>query len=87
MDAGFTPLQALQTATINPARFLGSTRDFGTVELGKIADLVLVDADPTKEIANTQKIAGVVLNGRYFSRDALYEVVQQGLQKLDGGAR
>jgi imidazolonepropionase-like amidohydrolase len=87
VDAGFTPLQALQTATINPARFLGITKDFGTVEPGKIADLVLLGADPTKDIANTQKISGVVLNGRYFQRDALYGVVQQGLQKLDGGAR
>jgi amidohydrolase family protein len=87
VDAGFTPLQALQTATINPARFLGITKDFGTVEPGKIADLVLLDADPTKDIANTQKISGVVLNGRYFQRDALYKVVQQGLQKLDSEAR
>jgi imidazolonepropionase-like amidohydrolase len=68
VDAGLTPLEALQTATINPARFLGRTADLGTVEKGKIADLVLLDADPTEDIHNTQRIAGVVLNGRYFSR-------------------
>ena len=71
VDAGFTPLEALQTATINPARFLGKTADLGTVAKAKIADLVLLDADPTQDIRNTRKIAGVVLNGRYFSRQDL----------------
>jgi imidazolonepropionase-like amidohydrolase len=68
VDAGFAPLQALQTATINPARFLGKTADFGTVEKGKMADLVLLDANPLVDIHNTQKIAGAVLAGRYLSR-------------------
>jgi hypothetical protein len=70
-DAGFTPLEALQTATINPARFLGKISDLGTVERGKVADLVLLDADPTLNIRNTRKIAGVILAGRYFSRQDL----------------
>jgi imidazolonepropionase-like amidohydrolase len=69
--AGLTPMQALQTATLNPAKFLGRTADMGTVEKGKLADLVLLDADPLKDIANTQKIRGVVLAGRYFDRPAL----------------
>jgi imidazolonepropionase-like amidohydrolase len=71
VDAGFTPLEALQTATISPARFLGRTADFGTVETGKIADLALLDANPLVDIRNTQKIAGVVLAGRYFSHEDL----------------
>ncbi len=83
VDAGFTPLQALQTATINPARFLGITKDFGTVAPGKIADLTMLDADPTENIANTRKVAGVVLNGRYFGSEKLYKIVEQGVQKLD----
>ena len=66
--AGFTPLEALQTATLNPAKFLGMEDRFGTIEKGKIADLVLLDGNPLDEIRNTQKIAGVVANGRYFSR-------------------
>ena len=70
-QAGLTPLQALQTATVNPARFLGRTADMGTVEQGKLADLVLLDADPLKNIANTQKIRAVVLAGRFFDRPAL----------------
>jgi imidazolonepropionase-like amidohydrolase len=74
--AGFTPLQALQTATINPAKFLGKTSDFGTVESGKIADLVLLDANPLDDIANTRKIEAVVANGRYYSRAQLDRILQ-----------
>jgi len=73
--AGFTPLEALQTATLNPARFLGMEDKLGTVEKGKIADLVLLDANPLDDIHNTQKIAGVVANGRYFSRADLDKVL------------
>jgi imidazolonepropionase-like amidohydrolase len=66
--AGFTPLEALQTATLNPAKFLGLDDRLGTIEKGKLADLVLLDANPLEDIANTERIAGVVANGRYFSR-------------------
>jgi imidazolonepropionase-like amidohydrolase len=66
--AGFTPLQALQTATLNPARFLGMESLLGTIERGKFADMVLLDANPLDDIRNTQKIDGVIANGRYFSR-------------------
>jgi imidazolonepropionase-like amidohydrolase len=69
--AGFTPLEALQTATINPARFFGMEDQTGTVEKGKLADLVLLSANPLEDIANTQKIAAVILNGRYLYRAEL----------------
>ena len=69
--AGFTPLEALQTATLNPAKFLGMSDRLGTIEKGKLADLVLLDANPLEDIRNTQKIAGVVVNGRYLSRAEL----------------
>lgn len=69
--AGFTPLEALQTATLNPAKFLGMEDRLGSVEKGTIADLVLLDANPLEDIRNTQKIAGVVVNGRYLSRSDL----------------
>jgi imidazolonepropionase-like amidohydrolase len=68
VKAGLTPLQALQTATLNPARFMGRTADLGTVEQGKLADLVLLDANPLDDIANTRRIRAVVLAGRYFDR-------------------
>lgn len=66
--AGFTPMEALRTATLNPAKFLGMENELGTIEKGKLADMVLLDANPLDDIRNTQKIAGVVANGRYFSR-------------------
>lgn len=65
--AGFTPLEALQTATINPARFFGKLADFGTVETGRVADLVLLRANPLDDIANTRLIAGVIADGKYWS--------------------
>jgi len=74
--AGFTPLEALQTATIKPAQFLDKVSDYGTVEPGKIADLDLLDANPLDDISNTQKIAGVVLAGRYLSRTELDRILQ-----------
>jgi imidazolonepropionase-like amidohydrolase len=82
--AGFTRLDALQTATVNPAKFLGRENDLGTVEKGKLADLVLLDANPLDDIRNTQKIAGVVANGRYFSRadlDKLLDGIQEAAKK------
>jgi imidazolonepropionase-like amidohydrolase len=69
--AGFTPLEALQTATLNPAKYLGMEDRLGSIEKGKLADLVLLDANPLEDIRNTQKIAGVTVNGRYLSRGEL----------------
>jgi imidazolonepropionase-like amidohydrolase len=71
VKAGFTPLEALQTATRNPALFFGKTADWGSVQQGKVADLVLLDANPLDDIHNTQKIRAVVLAGRYLSRGQL----------------
>ncbi len=68
---GLTPLEALQTATLNPAKFLHSTDSLGTVAAGKLADLVLLDADPLVDIANTTAIRAVVANGHYYDRAAL----------------
>jgi imidazolonepropionase-like amidohydrolase len=75
--AGFSPLEALQTATLNPAKFLGRGNELGTIEKGKLADMVLLDANPLDDIRNTQKIAGVVANGRYFSRADLDKMLAQ----------
>lgn len=73
--AGFTPLEALQTATLNPAKFFGKDEQLGTVEQAKTADLVLLTANPLDDIANTQKIAAVIFNGRYYSRKELDELL------------
>ena len=73
VKAGLTPLQALQTATLNPARFLGRD-DMGSVDRGKIADLVLLQANPLDKIDNTRRIDAVVLNGRYLSHAELARI-------------
>jgi imidazolonepropionase-like amidohydrolase len=66
--AGFTPFQALQTGTVNPARYFGTSASTGTVARGMRADLLLLDANPLTDVGNTTKIAGVMLNGRWMSR-------------------
>jgi imidazolonepropionase-like amidohydrolase len=68
VDAGLTPLQALETATSNPARFLERSKDIGTVETGKVANLVLLDANPLQDIHNTRLISAVILRGQLVPR-------------------
>jgi imidazolonepropionase-like amidohydrolase len=64
VEAGLTPREAIQCATINPARFLGMQDSLGTIEPGKRADLVLLSADPFDNINNSRTIEHVILNGR-----------------------
>ncbi len=71
VECGLTPMEALQTATVNPAKYFGLENEFGTIEEGKAADLVLLDADPLKDIHNTQKVRSVVMRGHFFSRSDL----------------
>jgi imidazolonepropionase-like amidohydrolase len=68
---GFTPLQALQTATTEPAKFFGREKELGAAESGKRADLLVLDADPRADIKNTTKIHAVIANGRLLRRAAL----------------
>lgn len=76
VQAGLTPMESLQTATINPARFLGMEKDLGTIEKGKIANLVLLDSDPLADIHNTTKISEVFLAGKEFDRPALDQMLK-----------
>jgi imidazolonepropionase-like amidohydrolase len=76
-EGGFTPLEALQAATRDPARFFGLEKDLGTVEPGKLADLILLDADPLADIHNTTKIAAVVANGRLLPRRELDQMLAE----------
>jgi imidazolonepropionase-like amidohydrolase len=68
VEAGLTPLEALQTATLNPARVLEMADSLGTIDRGKLADLVLLEANPLADIRNTQKIRAVVADGRLYRR-------------------
>ncbi len=77
VTAGLTPMEALQSATRNPAIFLGKLRDLGTIQEGKLADLVLLDANPLEDIRNTQKIRAVILNGRLLDRGELDKLLTQ----------
>jgi len=64
-------MEALQTATRNPARYFNKLNELGTVEVKKAADLVLLNADPMGDIHNTQKIEAVIMRGRFYSRKDL----------------
>jgi imidazolonepropionase-like amidohydrolase len=77
VEAGFTPMESLQTATSNPAKFLGTESTSGSIKPGKIADLVLLRANPLDDIHNTQKIDAVIANGRLFDRAALDGLLAQ----------
>ena len=77
VEAGLTPLAALRTATLDPARVLGVADALGTVEEGKLADLVLLDANPLEDVTNTREIAAVVVDGRYLDRKALDELLAE----------
>jgi imidazolonepropionase-like amidohydrolase len=68
---GMTPLAALQTATINPARYFGLEQASGSIAPGQRADLVLLEANPLEEISNVRRIRAVVLAGRLLDRAAL----------------
>jgi imidazolonepropionase-like amidohydrolase len=71
VQAGLTPLDALRTATLTPARYMNVADSLGSIRAGKLADLVLLDANPLTDISNTERISGVVSNGRYLDRSAL----------------
>ncbi len=75
VKAGFTPSEALQAVTRNPAEFLGRVDSQGTIAVGKNADLVLLDANPLDDIHNTQKIRAVVLRGKLLDRAALDQLL------------
>ena len=73
--AGLTPTDALRSATIDAARFSGKAREFGSIDVGKVADLLLPDANPLIDIRSTEKIAGLLFNGQYLNRAALDELL------------
>ncbi|HLZ52670.1 MAG TPA: amidohydrolase family protein [Candidatus Acidoferrum sp.] len=75
VQAGLTPMQALQAATKLPAEFLGSQQTQGTIEKGKLADLVLLNANPLDDIHNTERISAVILRGKLLDRIYLDELL------------
>ncbi len=75
VEAGFTPAESLQTATSNPAKFLGLETTLGSIVPGRLADIVLLGANPLDDIHNTQKITAVIVDGQFFDRAALDRIL------------
>ncbi len=81
VEAGLSPAEALKAATLRPAQFLGIAMESGSVDAGKRADLVLLDADPLLDIRNTRRIHAVVLDGRFLSRRDIDGLIPAGLTR------
>jgi imidazolonepropionase-like amidohydrolase len=86
VHAGLTPYQALVAATRNPAEFLGALAEFGTIQPGRRADLVLLGANPLESIANTQRIEGVMVGGHWLPESRLREMIAEGTRAIGGQA-
>jgi imidazolonepropionase-like amidohydrolase len=77
VECGLSPMAALQTATRNPARFLGLEKECGTITRGKRADLVLLDANPLEDIRNTSRVRAVLVGGKLMERAAINEILRK----------
>ena len=90
VSAGLTSAEALRTATTNPAEYMEATADYGSIEVGKVADMVVLDADPLADIRNTRRIRAVVFNGNLYDHAALeglHEVVRRRARSWTIGCR
>ena len=79
---GFTPFEVLQSGTRNVGEYFGTLKETGTVEQGKRADLILLDGNPLRDIGNTARRSGVVVNGRWLAESE----IKQRLDKLAAAA-
>jgi imidazolonepropionase-like amidohydrolase len=72
--SGMSNLKALQSATIVPAKFVGVEKNYGSIEIGKMADLVILNKNPLDQIANSKTIYGVIMNGLYYDSNKIEEL-------------
>ena len=77
VQSGFTPFEALRSATFYPAMFFTQLNNYGVIETTRRADLVLLDENPLADIRNARKISGVIMDGRYYSRKDLDTMLAQ----------
>ena len=87
VEAGLTPMQALQTATRNPAVFLGELDSLGTVDRAKVADLVLLEGNPLDDIRNTRRIAAVIVGGALIRAPELHSMLERVEESVKGELR
>ncbi|WP_026899371.1 amidohydrolase family protein [Daejeonella oryzae] len=73
-QGGMSPLQAIRSATLNGADYLGMSKEIGSLEIGKLADLIIMDANPLDDIRNSEKITYVMLNGRLYDAETMNEI-------------
>jgi imidazolonepropionase-like amidohydrolase/Tol biopolymer transport system component len=73
-QGGMSPMEALKTATINPAHYIGAARDIGSLEVGKLADLIIMDKNPLDNIRNTESITHTMVNGRLYDTETMNEI-------------
>ena len=73
-QGGMTPMEALRTATINPAKSLGFDSQIGSLKPGKLADLLVLDKDPLENIYNTESIRYTMVNGRLYDAETMNEI-------------
>jgi len=85
VQAGLSPMEALQTDTWNPARYLEMTDSLGSVAVGMIADLVFLDADPLEDIRNTTQIWAVVLDGEVLDRESIENILSASRERAASG--
>jgi imidazolonepropionase-like amidohydrolase len=85
VQAGLSPMEALQTATWNPARYLEMTDSLGSVSVGKIANLVFLDKDPLENIRNTRRIWAVVLDGEVLDRESIENILSASRELAASG--
>ena len=76
VKAGLTPREALEAATLTPARFFETDKEMGAIEKGKLADMVLLDGDPLDDIRNVRKVQGVFTHGRFYARKDLDAILE-----------
>jgi imidazolonepropionase-like amidohydrolase len=73
--SGLTPFDAIRTATVNPSQFLGMDKEFGTIAVGKRADLLLIERNPLEDVAALNQPLGVMVRGRWLPRETLQSLV------------
>jgi adenine deaminase len=73
-QGGMSPLQALRCATINGANYLGMDKEIGSLEPGKLADMVVLDDNPLEDIRNTESVRYVIVNGRLYDAESMNEI-------------